>query len=152
MRLIVVLVLLLAVPSLLGAQPAPSPGPRFLGPANPTATPPFSPAVRVGDVVHLSGMLGIVPETGRLAEGGIEAETQQTLRNIEATLRRLNLDMTAVFKCMVILADIGDFQAMNRAYVPFFTAGSRPTRTTFQGGLVLGARVEIECQAFAGGS
>jgi len=128
------------------AQPAP----RFIVPENAPPTLPFSPVVVVGNVVYLSGMLGIDPATRALVPGGVEAETQQTLRNIEAALRRLNRGMESVFKCVVMLVDIGEFATFNRAYIPFFQAGRRPARSTFGvSGLVLGARVEIECLAHA---
>jgi reactive intermediate/imine deaminase len=142
MRLIIGCLLLAAGAAL--AQPAP----RFIVPEGAPATLPFSPVVVVGNVVHLSGMLGIDPATRALVPGGVEAETQQTLRNIEAALRGLNLGLEAVFKCTVMLADINEFGAFNRAYIPFFQAGRRPARSTFGvSGLVLGARVEIECMA-----
>jgi 2-iminobutanoate/2-iminopropanoate deaminase len=129
---------------------AAQPAPRFMVPEGAPPTLPFSPVVVVGNVVYLSGMLGIDPATRALAPGGVEAETEQTLKNIQTALGRLNLTMDSVFKCVVMLADISEFAAFNRAYIPFFTAGRRPARSTFGvSGLVLGARVEIECMAHA---
>ena len=158
-RMLALAALALCLPTAGQAQPPPAaptaPGPaqggaQHLGPARPGPTLPFSPAVRVGQVVYLSGMLGTVPETGKLAEGGVEAETTQALRNIEATLRRLDLGLDAVFKCTVMLADMRDFTAFNGTYVTFFPAERRPARSTFGvSGLALSAKVEIECMAHA---
>ena len=111
---------------------------------------PFSSAVRVGDVLYLSGQLGNVPGESRLVPGGIEAETRQTLENVRDLLASLGSSMDRVFKCTVMLADIGEWARMNAVYVTFFP-GDKPTRSAFgTSGLALGARVEIECWAIAG--
>jgi 2-iminobutanoate/2-iminopropanoate deaminase len=113
---------------------------------------PFSTAVRVGDMLYLSGQVGTRPGTNELVEGGIDAETQQTLENIEAVLAYAGSSLDSVVKCTVFLADIADYQAMNAVYRTFF-AEDPPARSTVAGsGLALGARVEIECLALAGGS
>lgn len=106
---------------------------------------PFSAAVRVGDTLYLSGMLGF--RDGKLVEGGIAPETTQTLENIKARLSEHGLTMADVVKCSVFLADIGDFAAMNAEYMKAF-APPRPTRTTVAvSGLAVGANIEIECIA-----
>jgi 2-iminobutanoate/2-iminopropanoate deaminase len=113
---------------------------------------PFSAAVRVGDVLYLSGQLGTLPETDKLVPGGIEAETRQALENVKEVLARAGSSMDRVFKCTVMLADIGEWARMNVAYLECFGA-HRPTRSAFgASGLALGARVEIECWAVAGES
>jgi 2-iminobutanoate/2-iminopropanoate deaminase len=110
---------------------------------------PFSAAVRVGDVLYLSGELGTLPGTDELVPGGIEAETRQALTNVRGTLERAGSSMDRVFKCTVMLADIGEWSRMNVAYLECFGA-HRPTRSAFgTSGLALGARVEIECWAVA---
>lgn len=110
---------------------------------------PFSEAVRVGNVLYLSGKLGTVPGEG-LAEGGIIPETQQTMRNIADALERYGSSMDEVVKCTVFLADIADFRDMSRTYMEFFP-NHRPARSALAvSGLVLDARVEIECIATIG--
>jgi reactive intermediate/imine deaminase len=112
---------------------------------------PFSTAVRVGDVLYLSGQVGTSPETGQLVPGGIRAETRQTLENIKRTLEQIGSSMDRVFKCTVYLADIADYAAMNEVYRTYFPVDP-PARSTVAGsGLAFGARVEIECLALAGG-
>lgn len=110
---------------------------------------PFSEAVRVGNVLYLSGRLGTVPGEG-LVEGGIIPETRQTMRNIGETLERYGSSLDQVVKCTVFLADIADFRDMSRTYTEFFP-NHRPARSALAvGGLVLDARVEIECIATIG--
>ena len=110
---------------------------------------PFSEAVRVGNVLYLSGKLGTVPGEG-LVEGGIIPETQQTMRNIADALERYGSSMDEVVKCTVFLADIADFGDMSRTYMEFFP-NHRPARSALAvAGLVLDARVEIECIATIG--
>lgn len=109
---------------------------------------PFSDAVRVGDLLYVSGKLGTDPATGRLVPGGIAAETRQALANVRASLERHGSGMDRVVKCTCFLADIGEWQAMTDAYVGAFPADRRPARTALAvGGLPLGGRVEIECVA-----
>ena len=108
---------------------------------------PFSEAVRVGDLLFLSGQIGNRPGTLDLAPGGIEAETRQTLQNIKATLERHGSSMDRVVKCTVFMADIIEWGQMNEIYVQYFP-GSKPARSALgSSGLALGARVEIECIA-----
>jgi reactive intermediate/imine deaminase len=107
---------------------------------------PFSEAVRVGHMLYLSGQLG-TDSAGRLVPGGIQAETRQTLKNITAALERQGLTLDHVVKCTVMLADIGEWAAMNEVYLTFFRA-HRPARSAFAtSGLALGARLELECIA-----
>ena len=106
---------------------------------------PFSAAVRVGDTLYLSGMLGT--KDRKVVEGGIGPETVQTLENIKGRLAEHGLTMSDVVKCSVFLADIADFAAMNAEYIKAFQP-PRPTRTTVAvSGLALGANIEIECIA-----
>ena len=108
---------------------------------------PFSPAIRVGNIIYLSGQLGNKMGTRELVPGGIEAETRQTLENIKTVVEAAGSSMDKVFKCTVFLADIADYQKMNEVYATFFSKDP-PTRSTIAGsGLALGARVEIECMA-----
>jgi len=110
---------------------------------------PFSEAVRVGDILYLSGQLGRGPD-GKLPDG-IEAQTRQTLDNIGATLKSAGLGYGDVFHCTAMLADMKLWGDFNKVYVIYFPEGKRPARSAFgTSGLALGALVELECQAYAG--
>ncbi len=112
---------------------------------------PFSDAVRVGNLLFLSGKLGNLPGTSELAEGGIAGETRQTLENIKASLERYGASLDQVVKCTVFLADIAEWAQMNEVYVEYFS-GNKPARSALgASGLALNARVEIECIASLGG-
>ena len=112
----------------------------------PNAPGPFSEAVRVGNILFLSGAIG-TDSTGRVVAGGIGPETRQTLENIKATLARNGLTMENIVKCTAMLADIKEWPALNEVYRTYFP-GPKPARSAFAGtGLALGARVEIECIA-----
>lgn len=114
--------------------------------ARPGSVGPFSEAVRVGNLVFLSGQIGN-DSTGRLAPGGIGPETRQTLENIKAIVERNGLTMNDLVKCTVFLADIGEWSAMNQVYVTYFPT-NKPARSALgNAGLVRNARVEIECIA-----
>jgi reactive intermediate/imine deaminase len=110
---------------------------------------PFSPAVRVGDLIFLSGQIGNVPGTTTLVSGGIEAETRQALDNIKGILEANGSSMNRVFKCTVMMADMKEWPAMNTVYATYFA--EKPARSAFGAtALALGARVEIECAAVQG--
>jgi 2-iminobutanoate/2-iminopropanoate deaminase len=112
---------------------------------------PFSEAVRVGDMLYLSGQVGNLPGTRELVPGGIAEETRQTLDNIGAVLDRYGSSYDRVVKCTVFLADIGEWPAMNEVYRTYFP-DSPPARSAMAAsGLALDARVEIECIAVVGG-
>ena len=108
---------------------------------------PFSEAVIVDNIVYLSGKVGRLPN-GELIQGGIEAETLQTLKNIETLLQKIDLTKENIFKCTCMLVDIKDWPKMSKAYKKFFDRKNLPARSAFAGsGLALGAKVEIECLA-----
>lgn len=110
---------------------------------------PFSEAVRVGSMLYLSGQMG-VDANARLVPGGIEAETRQIMTNIRAVLERRGSSMDRVVKCLVMLADMAEWPAMNKVYLEYFKA-PLPARSAFgASGLALGGRVEIECVAVVG--
>jgi 2-iminobutanoate/2-iminopropanoate deaminase len=109
---------------------------------------PFSMGVQYGDMLYLSGQAGALVETGELVEGGIQAETRQTMRNIKSVLEANGSSLDQVIKCSCMLADIAEWGAMSEEYVKFFP-NHKPARSTFgTTGLALGARVEIECMAY----
>lgn len=108
---------------------------------------PFSEAVAYDGLLYLSGDLGI-GSNGKLVEGGIGPESRQTMENIKATLVRHGLDMRAIIKCTVFLADITEWPAFNEIYAGYFEKGRYPARSALAAsGLALGARVELECIA-----
>lgn len=143
------LVLLLA-----GCSPsrpsAPTPGPHreVLAPT-PSPMPLFSPAIRTGNLVFLSGLIGLKPGTLELVPGGIEAETEQALKGIRSLLNDIGLDMEDVVKCTVFLADINDYPKMNDVYRKFFPSDPPARSALAASGLALGALIEIECIAAA---
>ncbi len=109
---------------------------------------PFSEAVRVGNLLFLSGQIGLDPGTGKLVAGGIQPETRQTLENIKATLARYDSSMSQVIKCTVFLADISEWGDMNVVYLEFFPLNPPARSALGTSGLALGARTEIECLAY----
>ena len=116
-------------------------------PAGPNA--PFSTAVRVGDIVYLSGAIGVGPD-GKLPQG-FEAQAKQTMENVGAALKTVGLGWSDVFKCTVMIDDMADWPKFNQVYVPYFPAGKLPARSAFGAdGLALGALLELECMAYAG--
>ena len=111
---------------------------------------PFSPAVRVGNMLYLSGQIGNTPGTRQLADTGIAGQTRQAFENIKTVLQAAGSSLERVVKCTVFLADIKDYAAMNAVYATYFPKDP-PARSTVAGsGLALGARVEIECLATVG--
>jgi reactive intermediate/imine deaminase len=115
-------------------------------PASPNA--PFSTAVRVGDVVYLSGAIGIGPD-GKLPEG-FEAQAKQTMENVATSLKTAGVGWEDVFKCTVMIDNMADWPKFNEVYVPYFPKGKLPARSAFGAdGLALGALLELECMARA---
>jgi len=108
---------------------------------------PFSEAVRVGHMLYLSGQLGYDSKTSSLVEGGIAAETTQTMENIKATLEKHGSSLAEVVKCTVFLADIKEWAAMNEVYITYFPSNPPARSALGSSGLALGARTEIECMA-----
>ena len=109
---------------------------------------PFSDARILGHQLLMSGQIGNIPGTLTLVKGGIAAETEQVLQNIESVLRRHGLDRNDVRKCTVMLADIDEWSEANKVYARYFSDEPKPSRSAFAGsGLALGARIEMECIA-----
>jgi len=107
---------------------------------------PFSEAVRVGNMLYLSGQMGI-DQSIHLVPGGIVEETRQTLENIKRTLEKYGSSLEHVIKVTVMLADMSEWAEMNKVYVEYFSR-KLPARSSFgTSGLALGGRVEIECIA-----
>ena len=113
---------------------------------------PFSEAVRVGDTLFLSGMIGVVWGTLGLVPGGMETEAEQTMSNIKLVLETHGYSMDDLVKCTVMLADIAEWGAFNEIYRMYFD-DHFPARSAFgANGLALGARVEVECIAVKSGN
>ncbi|MEQ7873130.1 RidA family protein [Sphingomonas sp. ASV193] len=110
---------------------------------------PFSEAVRVGDILYLSGQLGRTSD-GKMPDG-IEAQTRQTLDNIGATLKKAGATHADLFHCTAFLADMKLWPAFNAVYITYFKPGQMPARSAVGvNGLALGALIELECQAYVG--
>jgi 2-iminobutanoate/2-iminopropanoate deaminase len=110
----------------------------------------LSPAVRVGDLLFLSGVLGTKPGGGGLADGGIEGQTRQALDNVKSALELAGASMADVAKCTVFLTDVANFQAMNKVYREFFPTDPPARSTVVVAALVVpNALIEIECTAAA---
>lgn len=107
---------------------------------------PFSEAVRVGNMLYLSGQIG-VDSAVKLVPGGVAAETRQTMDNIKAVLERHGCTLDHVVKVTVMMADMSEWVEMNQVYVTYFP-NHLPARSAFgTSGLAFGARMEIECMA-----
>lgn len=113
----------------------------------PKAVGPYSQAVESNGMVFLSGQVPIDPATSKLVEGGIEEQTNQVLKNIEAILAEAGLTFANVVKTTCFLTNLGDFQTFNSIYATRFTE-KQPARSTIEiSKLPLGALVEVECIA-----
>lgn len=114
----------------------------------PAAVGPYSQAVRVGQFLYTAGQIPLDPATGKMIKGTISAQTEQSLKNIEAIVAEAGGTMADIIKTTVFLQDMGEFGAMNGVYEQFFPE-SPPARSTVEvAGLPLGVRVEIEAIAF----
>lgn len=118
--------------------------------AAPAAIGPYSQAIEIGNLVFCSGQLPIDPATGAFPEGGIEAQTRQSLKNAAAILEAAGTDMHHVVKTTVFLASMDDFAAMNGVYAEVFAEPSPARSAVAVKTLPKGALVEIECVAEKG--
>jgi len=109
----------------------------------PGAVGPYSQGIVSGDFVFTSGQIGLDPATGKLVEGGIEAQTAQVFKNLRGVLEAAGTSLEHVVKATVFLADMGDFAAMNGVYAEQF-GDAPPARSTFEAKPPVGALVEIE--------
>ena len=145
-RLLAILALM-TIASPLGAKPRPAV--EHIGqPTLRGARLPFSEAVRVGDILFLSGQVGLRPD-GALAPG-FDAQARQAMANIGGVLAKAKLGWRDVAKCTVMLSDMANWPAFNKIYVTYFADGIYPARSVLgANGLALGAVVEVECIAYA---
>ena len=107
---------------------------------------PYSPGIDIGSMVFLAGQIGIDPATGKIVDGGIEAQTHQVMKNLEAVLKEAGLGFGHVVKTTVFLDDINDFGKMNEIYGSYFPEGGiPPVRSTVEVAKIpRGALVEID--------
>ena len=124
--------------------------PSYLNAGSPLpADMPFSAAVKQGDVLYLSGQIGVLPGTRTVAPGGIRAEAEQSLRNIESVLVANGRTLHDLIRCTVMLVDIAEWPIFNEVWSAMLER-PYPARSAFAtNGLALGARVEVECTASA---
>lgn len=120
-------------------HPAGAPAPRG----------PYSPAVRAGNTIYVSGQVPVDPVTGQMVRGDVQAETRRVLTNIRDILAGCGASLADVVRCAVYLTDAADFKAMNEVYAEFF-GDAKPARTTVVvAALPLpGAKVEIDAIAY----
>lgn len=118
----------------------------------PKALAPYSPAVKGGGFIFISGQLGLDPVTNQLVEGGFEAECRQALSNLKNLVEAAGSTLDQVVKVTVFLKDINDFARLNSIYAEFFTVNP-PARSAFQvAALPKNAAIEIEAVALAANS
>ena len=121
---------------------------RISPPGVPAPRGPYSPAVRAGDFIFVSGQVPIDPVTQQVVAGNVRDETRQTLTNIQRILEGCGAALGDVVKCQVFLADGKDFAAMNEVYAEFF-GEAKPARTTVVAAFAIpGIRVEIDAVAY----
>lgn len=121
---------------------------RIHVPGAPAPKGPYSPAVRAGDFIYVSGQGPIDPATNQFSFGDIKHETRLVLTNIQRILEACGASPADVIKCAVFLADYKDFGAMNEVYAEFF-GDQKPARTTVESTLVQpDMKVEIDCVAY----
>jgi 2-iminobutanoate/2-iminopropanoate deaminase len=109
---------------------------------------PYTPAIRSGDFLFVSGQIGLDPATGKLVPGGTQHELKQALNNLHTLLQAVGATPAAVVKTTLFLVDMGEFAAANEVYARFFDAAPKPARSCVAVvALPAGARVEIEAVA-----
>jgi 2-iminobutanoate/2-iminopropanoate deaminase len=122
--------------------------PEFLNSGKLASNLPFSEAVRIDNLLLLSGQIGAVPGTSKLVPGGMKEEARQVMTNIKSILEAHGYSMSDLVKCTVMLADMSQWAAFNEVYRTFFDKRF-PARSAFgANGLALGAQVEVECIAY----
>ncbi len=140
------------IPALLALMALPmTAAPALSQPAQPAADAPqrpFSPAVRVGDILYMSGQIGLVPDGMDPHGDGFDAAVRMAMDGMGRVLKEHGLDHGDLVKCTVMLDDMADWPRFNAAYVPYFKGKRLPARSAFGAdGLARGAPLEVECIA-----
>ncbi|KAL8215734.1 hypothetical protein R6Q57_022571 [Mikania cordata] len=113
----------------------------------PAALGPYSQAIKASNTVYVSGVLGLIPETGKFVSDSVEEQTEQVLKNMGEILKASGASYSSVVKTTIMLADLKDFKKVNEIYAKYFPAPA-PARSTYQvAALPLDAKIEIECIA-----
>ncbi|XP_062188276.1 reactive Intermediate Deaminase A, chloroplastic-like [Phragmites australis] len=113
----------------------------------PAALGPYSQAIKANNLVFMSGVLGLNPETGKFVSESVEEQTEQVMKNMGEILKASGASYSSVVKTTIMLADLQDFKKVNEIYAKYFPAPA-PARSTYQvAALPLNARIEIECIA-----
>lgn len=113
-------------------------------PKGPAAVGPYSQAIQTGNMIFVSGQLGLVPETGEFAEGGVEAQAEQSMKNAIAILEEAGFTAQDIVKVTMLMTDMNDFAKANAVYAKFFTSDF-PARSAFQvTALPKGGLIEFE--------
>lgn len=113
----------------------------------PAAVGPYSQAIDCGDLVFLSGQIPLVPETGLVAKGGLEAQAHQMFANIKAVLAEAGMSLSNVVKTTVFMTDLSQFAAFNAVYAEYFKA-PYPARSCVEVS-ALPKGVLVECELIA---
>jgi 2-iminobutanoate/2-iminopropanoate deaminase len=123
---------------------------RLSPPGVPVPRGPYSPAVKAGGFVYVSGQVPVDTATNQMSLGDIQHETRLVLNNTKAILAGAGATLAQVIKCTVYLANAADFKAMNEVYAEFFGA-DKPARSTVVCQFVMAdIKVEIDCIAYVG--
>lgn len=110
----------------------------------PQAIGPYSQAIEIDNLLFVSGQLGLEPESGKMVEGGVEAQAEQAMKNVSAILDEAGLTFSNIVKTTIFLADMNDFAKVNEIYASHFVSDF-PARSAIQvAGLPKGGLVEIE--------
>ncbi len=120
---------------------------RLSPPGSPAPRGPYSPAVRAGDFIFVSGQLAVDPETNQYVPGDIQQETRMTLNNIKRILEGAGASMADAVRVGVFLSEGSDFPKMNEVYTEFF-GDAKPARTTVVCKFFADIKVEIDCVAY----
>lgn len=113
----------------------------------PAALGPYSQAIKANNLVFVSGVLGLIPETGKFISDSVEEQAEQVLRNMGEILKASGASYSSVVKTTIMLADLDDFKKVNEIYAKYFSSPA-PARSTYQvAALPLNAKIEIDCIA-----
>ncbi len=110
---------------------------------------PLSQAIAAGEWLYCSGQLPLDPATGQIVPGGVGEQTRQIIENLKAVCEEAGTSLANAVKVTIFMADLADLRKMNDVFEEYFGIDDPPARTTFQaGGIIAGAKLEIELTAF----